>query len=129
MAALIFMEGPTKGRKFSLQGHNLVMLGRDASCSIQILDPELSRNHMQIGLDASTGGHHAIDFKSHNGVIINGRKIEDRAPLADGDLIEIGASKIIYTTDDSVDAEHVLATSKHFGQGHIITMMPDESPD
>lgn len=125
MAALIFMEGPAEGRKFSLQGHNLVMVGRDASCSIQVIDSELSRNHMQIALDPGTGRHDAIDYNSRNGVYINGAKIEDRAPLADGDLIEIGASKVIYTTDDSMEAEHVRATSRHFGQGHILTQMPD----
>ncbi len=125
MATLVVIEGPAKGHKFGLAEHKLVMIGRDASCTIQIVDQELSRYHVQIARDPNDGRHYALDHNSRNGVFVNGTQVKDRRVLGDGDLIKLGSSKIIYSTDDSVDAEHVLASLKRFGEGHLQTRAPE----
>ncbi len=124
MAMLIFVDGPAKDRKFALSGHRVVMVGRDAICTVQVVDPELSRCHLQIAAD-DDGGHTAIDYESRNGVIINGAKIEDKTELSDGDQIVVGASTIVYTTNDSADAATVSQQAKFLGQGHLHTTTQD----
>jgi pSer/pThr/pTyr-binding forkhead associated (FHA) protein len=121
---LIFTAGPAKDRAFPLADHKLVMIGRDASCTLQIVDPELSRCHLQIAADGD-GKHSAIDFDSRNGVVVNGTKIEEKTKLSDGNQIVIGTSTIVYTTDDSVDLTSAGARAKYFGQGHLHTTSPD----
>ena len=55
MALLIIIDGPEKGKTFPLEQFRLVMIGRDHSCTFQILDPRMSRQHLQIKkLDAET---------------------------------------------------------------------------
>ena len=101
------------------------MIGRDASASFQIIDPEISRQHLQIKWDEKENQHHAINRSNKNGVFINGDRIEEETVLSDGDVIKIGHSTLVYTTDDSLSAMQVHATWKQHGQGHVQTMMPD----
>lgn len=121
MAFLYFTQGPATGQQFSLEGHRLVMIGRDASCTIQVVDPQLSRNHLQIEHVIDEGCHYAIDYQSKNGVYVNGQKIDRRAPLGDRDIITIGDTTIVYSKGDSTYAQHVLDAAKKFGQGHLNT--------
>jgi pSer/pThr/pTyr-binding forkhead associated (FHA) protein len=114
-----------KGEKFSLEGHRLIMVGRDASCTIQIVDPKLSRHHLQIEYVKDEDRHYAIDFNSKNGVLVNGTKVEGRAALNDQDAIVIGDSTIVYSLEDSPYAQHVLASLKRFGEGHMHTQTND----
>lgn len=122
MAVLIATTGPVANEKFALSSHRLLMIGRDASCSIQITDPQLSRNHLQIRFDESSGRHFAIDFDSKNGVFVNGRRIETETELADDDVIAIGGTTFVYSLDESREARHVLEIPKRFGQGHVKTV-------
>ena len=75
MATLVVISGPCEGQKFALEEHRLAMVGRDHSCTFQVLDRRVSRYHLQIkGLD---DGHAALDFESSNGVYVNGKRLED----------------------------------------------------
>lgn len=125
MATLIVTDGPAKDQRFALADHRLVMVGRDAGCSFQIVDPELSRYHLQIRHAADKKQHFAIDFQSKNGVYVNGRKIESETPLADRDVITIGATRILYTLDDSLDTRQAHEAWKKIGEGHLKTMTLD----
>jgi pSer/pThr/pTyr-binding forkhead associated (FHA) protein len=121
MAMLFVTKGPAMGEKFSLEGHQLVMIGRDAGCTIQIIDPQLSRCHMQIKYAADEKRHYAVDFQSKNGVFVNGEKISEPAVLNDRDAISLGDTVLVYSIDDSVAAQHVLDAMKRMGQGHLHT--------
>ena len=125
MAILIVTEGPAKEQKFSLVGSRLATIGRDAGCSFQIVDPELSRYHLQIRHAEDQDRHFAIDFKSKNGVLLNGQKIERETSLRDGDAITIGATTLVYSTDDTMDAQRVFEAWKKLGQGHLRTISSD----
>jgi pSer/pThr/pTyr-binding forkhead associated (FHA) protein len=104
MATLLVTEGPGKDTKFAIGHHRLVMVGRDPRCTFQIVDPELSRNHLQIKYDELADRHFAIDFNSKNGVHVNGSKIDTEMLLNDGDRISIGATTIVYCRDDTLSA-------------------------
>jgi len=122
MASLIVVDGPAKDQKIGLADHRLLMIGRDASASFQIIDPELSRHHLQIKLDETQGKHYAIDFNTKNGVFVNDVRIDAETLLRDGDAIRAGKSTMVYTTDDAKEAGDVRATWKRFGQGHVDTI-------
>lgn len=57
-------------------------------------DPAVSRLHAMIFYDESGAG--VLDLVSRNGTYVNGQEVESRA-LKEGDLIEIGATKIVFT--------------------------------
>ncbi len=121
MAALIIIDGPAEGQKFALEQHGLVMVGRDHTCTFQILDPQMSRMHFQIKRDPETEGHTAIDFKSANGVSVNGKRIEEPTPLNDGDVIRTGNSSIVYSVEDAPDAQTITQLLRKHYQGRFDT--------
>ena len=116
MATLIVTGGPATGQQFALEKHRLVLIGRDDKCTFQILDPKVSRNHMQIKLSTDGSRHAAIDHQSSNGVLVNGDRIEDERPLADGDAIHLGDTEIVYSILDSPDAQTVSAILRKRGE-------------
>jgi len=125
MGMLFVTKGPAAGEKISLAEHRLLMIGRDARCTIQIVDPQLSRFHLQVEYVENEKRHYAIDHESKNGVLVNGTKIEARTALQDRDVITIGDSVLVYSTEDSPFAEHVLELMKRPGQGHQHTRTSD----
>ncbi|MBS0188021.1 MAG: FHA domain-containing protein [Planctomycetes bacterium] len=81
----------------------LVSVGRDDDCTIQVLDGRVSRKHLQIRFDTATGSHIAGDYRSANGVFINGKQILMDVALNDGDRIRIGDTTLIYFAADLPD--------------------------
>ncbi len=57
-------------------------------------DPAISRLHAMIFYDE--GGAGILDLVSRNGTYVNGQEVESRS-LKEGDLIEIGATKIAFS--------------------------------
>jgi pSer/pThr/pTyr-binding forkhead associated (FHA) protein len=104
MATIVVVNGPASGTKFALESHPLVMVGRDPRSTFQLVDPSISRMHLQLRYDAAGKRHFANDFQSRNGVYVNETKIEQETPLDHGDMVRIGNSTIVYSTDDSPGA-------------------------
>ncbi len=121
MATLVVVQGPATGAKFALEGHRLVMVGRDQRCTFQVVDPTMSRMHLQLRLDAEKNSHVAIDFQSRHGVFVNDAKIESERPLKHGDKIRLGESLIAYSTDDSAEALRCFEAAHRMWEGHIQT--------
>jgi len=107
MPSIIIVSGPNEGDYYPLARRPMVV-GRDEACPAQVVDELVSRKHLQIRLDDKRGVYLALDMKSANGVFINGRKIETETELTDGDMLEIGKSKIMYTTADFKDRESAM---------------------
>ncbi|NNM26601.1 MAG: FHA domain-containing protein [Phycisphaerales bacterium] len=97
MAFLVILSGPARGRRVDL-AERLVMIGRDKTCTITIRDDHISRRHIQIGYDRRRDRHFAVDVGSTNGVTVNGTRLQRGALrlLDDGDLIEVGYSRLRY---------------------------------
>ena len=105
MATLVATAGPVEGQSFPLDLSRLISVGRDDQCTIQILDEQVSRRHLQIRFDQDDDRHYAVDMRSANGVYINGTRLTDDRPLDDGDIILIGQSELRYTRDDVTDID------------------------
>lgn len=111
MATLVVIEGPTKGSHFPLT-QPLVSIGRDDSCNYQVLDPRVSRTHLQVRFDGARKVHIAADYRSAHGVFINGALITVDTPLLDGDRIKIGDTTLMYMTADCTDAASAMEAAK-----------------
>ncbi len=128
MASLIVVSGSNKGDYYPL-GHRPNVIGRDEAVPIQIVDPNVSRKHMQIRFDADRNQYYAIDMKSKHGVFINGHKIDNEAPLADNDCIGIGQTALLFTLKDITDRESALSHFKKVGERKhpTISMVDDDT--
>lgn len=68
-------------------------LGRSEDNQIQIARPGVSRRHAVVA--ATSSGFTVKDLQSQNGTFVNGERITER-PLADGDTIMIGDTRIVF---------------------------------
>lgn len=125
MATLVVIEGTGEGSHFPLT-LPLVSVGRDDTCTYQILDPLVSRTHLQIRLDPAIGKHVAGDYRSAHGVFVNGKQILLDTPLNDGDRIKIGNTTLVYLAADPADAPAALAAARKKGEWKRTTLMGRE---
>lgn len=70
----------------------IVTIGRRSGNDIALLDLEVSRQHARI--DFVSPRHYISDLGSTNGTRVNGRTVQGRQPLRDGDVIEIGHQRL-----------------------------------
>ena len=62
-------------------------LGRSSSCDHQIIHPMVSRKHCAIA--PVEGGVEILDLHSSNGTYVNGRRVEEKEVVHDGDEIHL----------------------------------------
>lgn len=122
MASLVVIDGPSQGAHFPLPA-TAVSIGRDDTCTFQILDPQVSRTHLRVWLDAANGKHVAGDYRSGNGVFVNGKQALLDTVLNDGDKIQIGQSTMMYLATDHPDAPSAAAAAKKKGEWKRSTLM------
>ena len=108
MASIIITSGPNEGDYYPL-GKRTMVAGRDEACPIQIVDELVSRKHLQVRFEPANGRYRALDMRSANGVFVNGRRISQETELEDGDFIEIGKSRLMFTIEDFPDRESAMA--------------------
>lgn len=84
-ARLVCVDGALLGRVFDLGAE--CILGRGATSSIVVPDPNITRRHVLI--QKRDTGYMAFDMGSSNGTQLNGRNIE-RAELKPGDILQVG---------------------------------------
>lgn len=65
-----------------------ISIGRQEGNTIRLTERNVSRRHAR--LLKQNGAIYVEDLGSYNGVLVNGEKIAARAPVKEGDLIEIG---------------------------------------
>ena len=108
MASLLVVSGPSEGHLHTL-GRRTVSVGRDEGCVVQITDSHVSRQHLEIRYDAAVPGFVARDLGSANGTRLNDLPLEGPATLADGDLVAIGESELMFWTQDLTDPQQAFA--------------------
>lgn len=121
MASLIVTNGKQEGNYYPL-GKRTTVVGRDEALFVQILDKLISRKHMQIRYDTGEGHYMALDMKSSNGVYVNNHKIEDETTLAEGDIITIGSTGLLFTHKDFESKDSALQHFKKVGERQRITL-------
>lgn len=95
---LVAQDGPLKGQRWALS-HTL-MVGRDPTCEITVLDRQVSRFHARITPTAE--GVTIEDLGSKNGTNHNGVELTAPIMLQDGDLLGIAlAQQFLFLTSDA----------------------------
>lgn len=115
MASLLIVSGPCEGQ-FHRLGDRATVVGRDEGCVLQIADELVSRRHLEIRYDATLPGYALRDLGSANGTRLNDRPLEGPATLADGDLISIGRSELLFWARNVGDAGQALARHRQRGE-------------
>ncbi|NJP07066.1 MAG: FHA domain-containing protein [Chloroflexaceae bacterium] len=95
-----------------------ITIGREG-CEVVIDSPQVSRFHAQIDRQAD-GSRTIRDMESTNGTFVNGKRIT-RHLLKQGDIIQIGAFKLVYniTSLDRYDQQGALRIDAHQLARHI----------
>jgi hypothetical protein len=93
MTHVLVVDGPGTRHELTT-GRNVI--GRGTEADIRLPDTGVSRKHVDVVLDGGTA--FAEDLGSTNGTLVNGRRISRQA-LADGDVIRIGHSVLVYRQD------------------------------
>src|SRR5476651_1538952 len=95
MVTLTCTAGTHQGRHYEL-AVPIVLLGRLPDCSIVVDDAAASSHHAE--LKQEDGGWRLTDLNSSNGTVVNGQEITS-VPLANGDVIQIGATQFQFSDD------------------------------
>jgi pSer/pThr/pTyr-binding forkhead associated (FHA) protein len=80
----------SKGDSLGLRGVN--SLGRSLANSLPILDEFVSGEHLL--LSYADGTWYLEDLGSTNGTYLNGRRVEGKAAIAYGDIIQVGSTRL-----------------------------------
>jgi anti-anti-sigma factor len=71
------------------------IIGRRSDSDILIGDPSVSRRHAQ--LLYRDGRYYVVDLGSSNGTTVNGRPVTQPVPLAAGDCLQLGDTRLTFT--------------------------------
>ncbi len=128
MASLLIISGSSSGDYYLLKGQ-AVVIGRDDGCPIQIVDEAVSRRHLRIRHDrhdhhdADGDGYVAEDLDSANGTSVNDERIDREWPLADGDILRLGTTEIMFLAIDFADGETAFQHYRRRGEGDKSTII------
>lgn len=112
------MNGPDEGRRFEISDDQAeVTIGRSPDCDFPVDDQNTSRRHCLV--KRTWSGFTVQDLGSKNGVLLNGRKIEQPENLQDGDEIQIGGLKLLFIDPASRILEQFGGADKTAGPGAL----------
>jgi Nif-specific regulatory protein len=94
---LAIIAGPLVGQTFPLTEGPLTV-GRDRASTVHLRDLAVSRQHCVI--EPADGGYRLRDLESRHGTFINGVPVRERR-LAEGDLITLGGSVLLFQQDEA----------------------------
>ena len=97
MQMLIVQAPNGTNRVFDLYGDD-VTIGRERGHDMQLAHPSVSRAHARITWKSA--GYSIVDLGSHNGVYVNGRRVNKSVTLKSGDVITLGRFELIYISGD-----------------------------
>ena len=98
----IYPTGPALGTRHALRG-DPVLLGRDATADVCLLDLSVSRRHARLQMDDH--GYWVIDLGSTNGTCVNKVPVS-RCKLRDGDELRIGSCVYRFLDSNNVEAQY-----------------------
>ncbi|MCU1449770.1 MAG: domain containing protein [Acidimicrobiales bacterium] len=93
MGMLVVKRGPNAGSKFVLD-NEVTRAGRHPDSEIFLDDVTVSRRHAEVV--HGTEGYVLRDVGSLNGTYLNRERIENEAPLGNGDELQIGKFKLVF---------------------------------
>jgi hypothetical protein len=72
-----------------------IVVGRSRECDVRVDDSNVSRRHFEL-VRESPGTWVVSDLGSTNGTEVNGRTVQHRTTLDDGDRITIGSTELVF---------------------------------
>jgi len=100
-ALLIWQDGELIKSQWALEDDE-VLIGRDASCQVNLPSRWISRVHVRLRRD---GNHYAAeDAGSKNGLYINGQRIYKAQILSDGDKLQLAPGLDLIFVDSEATA-------------------------
>lgn len=103
MATLIVLALPEPGKRCHVTTQGNTVMGRDPTCDLVLDNRSISRLHAHI--IAQRGRFYIEDNNSTNGTYINGRRLQSREQLHDGDRIGLNDIPLIFFYSDSVELD------------------------
>jgi S-DNA-T family DNA segregation ATPase FtsK/SpoIIIE len=89
--AVRVVSGPSAGRQIALDGP--IDIGRASSAHLVLDDPDVSRLHATIR--PSRDGFEVLDRGSSNGTLVDSQPITAPHPLRDGQVVQLGGSRLV----------------------------------
>ncbi len=105
-AALLVVQGAEMDLGTHVMCDRPVTMGRDPDVELPLRDGSISRRHCRVERDLESGRYVLHDLGSTNGTRVNGTRVSDRVPLAEGDKIFLGASVVKFGYADGFDVEY-----------------------
>ncbi|MCP3903758.1 MAG: FHA domain-containing protein [Planctomycetes bacterium] len=122
MGSILVTDGPESGKYFPVLERSTT-IGRSEQCTIQLLDPSVSSRHLQINRDEAGTAYSVADMGSTNGSIVNGMPLLMESPLRYGDVLVIGNTRVVFSTQEFPDRETAASHMKRPGEGDKSTMI------
>lgn len=104
MPVIIVLTGSNNGDYQPIEKKPIIV-GRDMSCDFQLMDPTVSRRHLQLQLNESDQTCTATNLSSTSGVMVNNNKVTVDIHLRDGDLIQLGDTLLLYAVKEFSDVQ------------------------
>ncbi len=112
---LLVQQGPRAGQSFDLD-KPVITLGREAGSDIVLEDPQVSRHHARLTLQA--GGYVIEDLGSTNGTFINEQRLAGAQLINPGDKLRLGDNVVLSVSGSLGVGETVV------GHGQAPTLPP-----
>jgi hypothetical protein len=112
---LLVKQGPRAGQSFDLD-KPIITIGREAGSDIVLEDPQVSRHHARLTLQA--GVYVVEDLGSTNGTFINEQRLTGTRPINPGDVLRLGDNVVLSVAGSLGEGETVV------GHGQTPTMPP-----
>jgi len=109
----ILLFPPNKPRP-PFEFERAVVIGRGATADVAVDDPSVSRRHAAVE-PGEAGGYLVSDLQSGNGTRLNGRPVTRPTALRDGDVIEVGTTKLTFTLGSDVSKSFVAVSPRAQG--------------
>lgn len=93
MSQIRIKDGPQRGKIIALDANQPLVIGREPSCGIQIVDQGVSREHARIFLVGEMV--FLRDLGSRNGSFVNDERVEEEL-LREGDKIRVGTTELVF---------------------------------
>lgn len=134
-ACLIIIRGTPQGHRFFLTQDEMI-LGRDPSADISIMDQSISRKHAKV-TKAPGGKILVTDLGSANGSLINDKKLppNEPRPLAKEDMIKLGNTVMKFLPQGELEtlymgnlgsAAHTDALTKIYNKRYLMEVLEVE---
>ena len=92
---LRLVAGPDAGMAFAL-GAARMTVGRAPHNDVVLREQSLSRSHFGLNWSVEEATFFLVEFGARERVTVNGRPVEGTAPLAEGDVIAVGSTEILF---------------------------------